>query len=85
MGYNASINIDRVVEFQGLWFYFEFLTHKILFFHIPFLLSYNGSEKWDENLKAHQNPTGYQVDNHGYQNSKYPILMYNCGYQKIKI
>jgi hypothetical protein len=41
LGYNANVGIDSVVEFQGLWFYFEFLTHKILFFFIPFLFGYN--------------------------------------------
>lgn len=41
MGYNASIGFDRVVEFQGLWLCFEFLTHNILCFLIPFLLGYS--------------------------------------------
>jgi hypothetical protein len=38
LGYNANIGMDRIVELQGLWLCFEFLTHKILFFLIDFLL-----------------------------------------------
>jgi hypothetical protein len=41
MGHNASIGIDRVVEFQGAWLSFELLMHKILFFLIPFLFGYS--------------------------------------------
>jgi hypothetical protein len=37
VGYNASIGFDRVVEFQGFWHCFEFLTQDIV---LPYPLSF---------------------------------------------